>query len=181
MEPAGAQDRPTAMLEPHETARRRGCFLLFGAAPSPDFLAMKYDDASWHSGGDFPTDLPPEAGATHTGMFVAWCLLSGLAGDIHLEDLREGIPTLTARSITPGAFFLSSCDGKFTDEDLNDQGNAFTRSYFDFSSGKYLNDYCRALGISIHRIYYAADTWKNFDRLRPVLDKRYAEWKKRKA
>src|SRR6266404_3538306 len=36
---------------------------------------MKYDDASWHYGGDFPEDLPREAGATHTGMFVAWALL----------------------------------------------------------------------------------------------------------
>ncbi|MGN6118448.1 MAG: DUF7832 domain-containing protein, partial [Rhodanobacter sp.] len=43
---------------------------------------MKYDDASWHYGGDFPKDLPDEAGATHTGMFVAWALLSGLAGQI---------------------------------------------------------------------------------------------------
>lgn len=26
---------------------------------------MKYDDASWHYGGEFPDDLPPTAGATH--------------------------------------------------------------------------------------------------------------------
>ncbi len=143
---------------------------------------MKYDDASWHYGGDFPKDLPPEAGATHTGMFVVWCLLSGLAGDIHVADFPDDIPKLTARSITPGAFFLNSCDGKFTDEDLNDEGNAFTKTYFDFKTGKYLSDYCAALGISIHKIYYAADTWKSFDLLKPVLDRRYAEWKdKRKG
>ncbi|WP_441328174.1 DUF7832 domain-containing protein [Mesorhizobium album] len=35
---------------------------------------MKYDDASWHSGGNFPRELPPEAGATHIAMFVAWPL-----------------------------------------------------------------------------------------------------------
>jgi hypothetical protein len=142
---------------------------------------MKYDDASWHSGGDFPKDLPPQAGATHTGMFLAWCLLSGLAGDIHIEDNHGGISALTARSITPGAYFLRACDGKFIDEDLNDEGNAFTKSYFDFSTGKYLADYCDALGTTIHRIYYAADTWDNFDLLKPVLDRRYAEWKKSKG
>ena len=37
---------------------------------------MKYDDAGWHVGGDFPDDLPPEAGATHIGMFAAWCMLT---------------------------------------------------------------------------------------------------------
>ena len=31
---------------------------------------MKYDDASWHYNGDFPTDLPVEAGATHIGLAV---------------------------------------------------------------------------------------------------------------
>ena len=39
---------------------------------------MKYDDWSWHSGREFPAGLPPEAGAIHIGMFVAWALLHGL-------------------------------------------------------------------------------------------------------
>jgi len=77
---------------------------------------MKYDDASWHSGGEFPKHLPPEAGATHSGMFLAWALLSGLAGELHLEDSPEGIKALRERTITPGAFFLRFCDGKLTDE-----------------------------------------------------------------
>lgn len=142
---------------------------------------MKYDDASWHYGGDFPQDLPPEAGATHSGMFVAWALLSGLAGDIHLEDSPEGLEALRRRSITPGAFFLRFCDGKFTDEDLNDEGNAFANSYFSLQSGSFLDDYCAAVRTSVHKIYYVADTWENFDVLKPVFDKRFAEWKTRQS
>lgn len=142
---------------------------------------MKYDDASWHSGGKFPEDLPSEAGATHTGMFVAWALLSGLAGDIHIEDFPESIPMLRDRTVTPGAFFLSSCDGKFTDEDLNDEGNAFTASYFDFETGKYLTDYEDKLGRDLPELYYVADTWENFDLLRPIIDQRYADWKATKG
>jgi hypothetical protein len=97
---------------------------------------MKYDDASSHSGGKFPTDLPAEAGATHTGMFVAWALLSDLAGEIHITDFRDDIPKLLSRSVTPGKFFLEACDGKFTDEDLNDEGNAFAQAYFDLEKGR---------------------------------------------
>jgi len=67
---------------------------------------MEYDDASWHYGGDFPMDLPNESGATHTGMFVAWALLSGLAGAIYLEDFPDTIQRLKAPSVTPGQFFL---------------------------------------------------------------------------
>src|SRR5713226_4475893 len=102
---------------------------------------MKYDDASWHYGGNFPEDLAQEAGATHTGMFVAWAFLAGLAGDIYNTDFPDEIPKLQSRSITPGRFFLEACDGKFVDEDLNEQGNAFAIGYFDFKTGQFLADY----------------------------------------
>ncbi len=138
---------------------------------------MKYDDASWHYGGDnFPKGLPPEAGATHTGMFLVWALLQGLGGDIHIHDFPENLPSLEQRKITPGVFFLTACDGKFWDEDLNAQGNAFTAEYFDFERGAYLGDYDAALGSNLPELYYVADTWQNFDKLRPTLDRRYEEW-----
>ena len=144
---------------------------------------MKYDDASWHSGGDFPEDLPPEAGATHTGMFIAWAFLSGLAGDLHKIDFPESLQRLKDRSITPGAFFLAMCDGKFTDEDLSVEGNAFAGDYFDFEKGGYLKDYESTLGQGVrdgpHAFYYVADTWDNYDKLRPVLDSRLSEWRSR--
>jgi hypothetical protein len=141
---------------------------------------VKYDDASWHYGADnFPKDLAEAAGATHTGMFVAWALLSGLSGSIHIEDFPDHIPKLTNRSATPATFFLEACDGKFTDEDLSEEGNRFAGDYFEFEKGQYLADYESLLGEEGRDLYYVADTWENFDRLRPVLDKRYAEWKAR--
>jgi hypothetical protein len=142
---------------------------------------MKYDDASWHYGGNFPADLPDEAGATHSGMFVAWALLAGLSGDIHVTDFPEDIPKLRDRSVTPGAFFLSACDGKFTDEDLSDEGNAFATAYFDFESGSYLADYESTLGQDLPEgrdsLYHISDSWENFDKLKVVLDQRLAEWR----
>jgi hypothetical protein len=140
-------------------------------------ILMKYDDASWHYGGNFPKDLPIEAGATHTGMFVAWAFLSGLAGDIFIDDFPEEIPKLQSRSVTPGRFFLESCDGKFIDEDLNDLGNSFAQAYFDFETGKYIADYELILGPGLTDLYHVEDTWENFDRLKPTLDRRFAEWR----
>ena len=122
-------------------------------------------------------DLPDERGATHTGMFVAWALLSGLGGEIHISDFPEGIPSLTARELTPGAFFLRSCDGKFTNEDLNGEGNAFAAAYFDFSKGQYLHDYETTLASNLPSLYHVADTWENFDKIRPILDRRLREWR----
>ena len=56
----------------------------------------KYDDAYWHYRGEFPTELPASAGATHIGMFVAWALLAGLGRE--LVDLPRARPARRIRA-----------------------------------------------------------------------------------
>ena len=148
-----------------------------GKTPGDAIFTGKYDDASWHYGGDFPKDLPIEAGATHTGMFLAWALLAGLGGELHVEDSPELLERLRARTITPGAFFMSACDGKFTVEDLNDEGNAFAQNYFIFETGQFVHDYETTLGEDLPDLYHVPDTWATFERIKAVLDQRFHEWK----
>ena len=138
---------------------------------------MRYDDASWHYGGEFPLEFPPQAGATHTGMFLAWAILSGLVGAFHQEESQQLLIRLRERSISPGGFFVKACDEKFTDEDLSDEGNAFARDYYDSKTGLYLNDYEEVLGGDHPTLYHMPDTWENYDRLQPTLDRRFSEWK----
>lgn len=38
---------------------------------------MKYDDATWHSGGEFPPESPAEFGGTHIALFLRWCFVKG--------------------------------------------------------------------------------------------------------
>ena len=139
---------------------------------------MKYDDASWHYGGDFPKDLPVEAGATHIGMFFAWAVLSDLAGEIHTEEMPADIERLKSRSNTPRTLFLQMCDGKFTDDDLNEEGNAFAQAYYISETNVYYSDYERTLGVGLPGLYYVKDSWETFGTLKPVLDKRFADWRK---
>lgn len=140
---------------------------------------MKYDDASWHYGGDFPTDLPPEAGATHIAMFVAWALSNGLSGDLHSLDSPADFAILLDRRETPGQWFVRNCDEKFTNEDLNDEGNAFATAYYQ-SIGEanplYLDDYARAFPRNPD-LYSVPDTWENYDRIAPLISKRFATWR----
>jgi hypothetical protein len=143
-------------------------------------VRLKYDDASWHYGGNFPPELPPQAGATHTGMFIAWAVLSGLVGGLHKQHSKDLLMRLEQRTISPGQFFIKACDEKFTDEDLNDEGNAFTQEYFKFKTGDYLTDYERVLGPDVPTLYHVPDTWENYDRLKPVLDGRFSEWKSKR-
>ncbi|MBV8757077.1 MAG: hypothetical protein JO257_07380 [Deltaproteobacteria bacterium] len=139
-------------------------------------MGDKYDDASWHSGGEkFPADVPEEAGGTHIGMFVAWAVLAGVGSDDicgEHSDEAQFVAQLRQRSITPGAFIFV-LDGKFTDFVLNDEGNAFTRAYYD----RYAEDYAATVGGDVADAYYIEDSWATFDRLKPMLDQRLAEWR----
>ena len=140
---------------------------------------MKYDDASWHYGGEFPKELPSEPGATHIGMFVAWCLLNGLGSDFHVKEMPDLLAHLKAKRLTPGAFFIKACDEKFTDEDLSPDGNAFAKSYYEAKDAEYIGDYEAALGADVPTLYHVTDTWENYERLAPAIAKRYAAWRKK--
>lgn len=138
---------------------------------------MKYDDASWHYEGDFPEDLDDDASATHIGIYLAWCVMNGLGGELHTEELAEELAGLRSRELTPGAWLLSACDGKLTDEDLNGEGNAFTAFYYAPDESPYFADYDRVLSDGLASIYHVADTWQAYELLAPVIAKRYSEWK----
>jgi hypothetical protein len=138
---------------------------------------MKYDDASWHYGGDFPSDVLREAGGTHIGMFVAWCLLNGLGGDIHTKELPDILDRLRKREQTPGNWFLGACDEKFTNEDLSEEGNEFARAYYEMRAGGYVDDYTAAVGEGYPTLYHVPDTWDTYEKLSPVLGRRFKGWK----
>lgn len=97
--------------------------------------------------------------------------------EIHLDEMLEELGLLRARKITPGQFFLQVCDGKLTDDDFNDEGNAFAAAYFDFDDGQYLNDYETSLADDLQSLYHVPDTWSTFDAMQPIVDRRFAEWK----
>lgn len=142
--------------------------IIYHANHSADL--MKYDDWSRHPGGNFPADLPPEAGATHAGMFLAWALLAGLgsADTAAIDNLRN-------QRLTPGRFFLAVCDGKLTDSDLSVEGNAFAQVYFE--DGDFLADYEGSAGQGLPSLYHVADSWETYAKLQPLFDRRLSEWK----
>lgn len=144
---------------------------------------MKYDDVSWHCGGQFPKDLPDEAGATHIGMFLAWTILHGLEGSLHKEHSVDSLTAVRQRRMTGAQFLLNECDWKFTDEDLDDEGNAFASSYYgnDEGYGAYVADYESTLGGDLPSLYHVADSWENYDKMAPVISQRHEAWKKQRS
>lgn len=131
----------------------------------------------WHYGGDFPTELPDKNGGTHIGMYLAWIVNNNLVGELHLNESLEAVEKVKARHITGTDFLVDECDEKLWDEELNDEGLAFTEEYY---SGGYMNDYVSTLAEELPTAYHVEDTWTNYDLLARVLDRRFSEWKRKK-
>jgi hypothetical protein len=136
-----------------------------------------YDKAKYHYGGDFPEGLPDDQAFVHTGLYLGWIIDRDLYSDQFREDSAEAITRFKAREIT-GPEVYESWDGCLIDFMLNDEGNAFSREYFDFDSGRYLADYEEMLCGALPTMYHVDNTWENYDRLRPRLDQRYDEWRR---
>lgn len=133
---------------------------------------MKYDDASWHYGGSFPEGQPIENGGTHIALFLKWCFSKGWAGNLHLEQEQEpeAIQALVNGEMSATEFFFTYCDGKFIDEDLNDEGNTFASKYYG-DNGLYLEDYAENFG---ELMYVAPESLHDFKKFSAMLDARFA-------
>lgn len=138
---------------------------------------MKYDDASWHSDGDFPRDLPPEAGGTHIAMFFARALLRGLGSAFHTTERPEILAALSSRQQTPNRVFMGHCDGKLIADDLSEEGNAFATSYYGADGAYYVD--LADVAAAEKSIYHLPDSWETFDGIAPVLDARLTAWRGR--
>ncbi|MCX8525336.1 hypothetical protein OF897_15565 [Chryseobacterium formosus] len=150
----------------------------------------KYDDASWHYGGDFPEGIPEKNSATHTGMFLNWCINNDLISEEFKEDAEEEIEKLMRREITGAEFILQSMDGKFSEYDLNDLGNAFAKDYYvdetDFADkySSFATDYINIFDsvaeesdFEYETFYHIEDSWENYDLMKQIIDHRFLEWK----
>ena len=143
------------------------------------------DRIDWHSGGDFPDNLPEVNGGTHIGMYLAWIINNNLIGQMHRDDSADAIQKVLSRQMTGRDFLVDMCDEKFWDEDLNEEGIAFTNYYYQSDSTdtfkNFVDDYCDVLAQDVESIYEIEDTWENYDKLKPLIDKKYSDWKKNKT
>jgi hypothetical protein len=135
---------------------------------------MKYDDAEYYF-LEFETDLPNENGGRHIGLFLAWAILRGLAG----EGFADDAAALRAGTATGLDLLFDRCDGKLLDDDLNEEGNAFAVACYERFV---LDDFIEAMNCapdaSVDAIFGADLTPQRHARVLWQLDRRYAEWRR---
>lgn len=140
---------------------------------------MSYDRADF----DYSTEaepLPKGHAATHIGMFLAWVINHRLENEWHRQNSPGLLEQVRRREITGRQFFEAACNEKFAEKDLDVEGNAFAEVYYRNSAGErgaYFEDYKKTLTKGLPSFWHVTDSWANYDRLAPVLDRRYQEWK----
>jgi hypothetical protein len=130
--------------------------------------SLKYDDASWHFGGDFPPGSPKEFGGTHIGLFLRFCFTKGWAGELHTEEEPDAVKAVIQGEMTGTDFLFQYCDGKLTDEDFTNEGNAIAIEYYG-DKGHYLNDYTENFG---DLMYTAPESEHDFKRYSQMFETR---------
>lgn len=133
---------------------------------------MKLDDYTWHCEGDFPSDIPDVAGATHIGMLLTWLALNSLLADDCVAEIRTHISAIANKGVTPGQFGLAAFDGKLDMEDLSPKGKEFLFAYY----GNYLGDYAQVFEHIGDSIYHVDDSWEAYGLLEPNLDQRFGDF-----
>jgi hypothetical protein len=139
---------------------------------------MKYDDMSWHIEGEFPDNISTSAAATHIGFFTVWAWINGLGGESLLESFDEISEILNQKKMSPGQIIIRYCDGKLTDEDLNDEGNRFALAYYEDNETGYGDDYTKTLTSHLSSFYHVSDNWDNYEIIKNVIDNKFEKWKK---
>lgn len=140
---------------------------------------VSYDRAD-HDYSTEQEPLPKGHAATHIGMFLAWAVFNGLENDFHRQHSAEHLARLRRREITGRQFFIAACKEKFAEKDLSPEGNAFAEYYYSGDAGErglYFTDYKKVLVAGLPSFWHVADTWANYDRIAPVISKRFEEWK----
>jgi len=130
---------------------------------------MKYDDASWHSEGNFPEGQPQEHSGTHIALFHKWCFIKGWAGIFYFDDEQEAVKAVVEGRLLAIDFLFEHCDGKLVDDMLNEAGNTFAERYYG-DDGLYLDDYANGFG---EQMYVASEQAHDFGKFAAMVDARF--------
>ena len=162
--------RTLTILSSNEVRRTRG---EPGIRPNSPVV---YDKAKYHLDSVLQLELPEEQSAVHTAFFLGWLMDNDLCSEEFIEDSGTQIEEYKQRKKTALEVY-ARWDYCLADDMLNDDGNAFAQSYFDFSTGKYIDDYVALLARKLRSEFHVPYTWKNQKKIGHQISKRYVDWK----
>ena len=97
---------------------------------------MSYDQGYWHTDSCAEKNLDEQYAGTHIAVYLKWCLEKGfLSRDLLISD-ADALAAVRDGRMSMSEYFEKHLDWKFGEWNLNEEGNAFTKSYYS----KYLEE-----------------------------------------
>lgn len=138
---------------------------------------MAIDRVDWHAESAEKAGFPYENGGTHIAFFLTWVIMNHLEGEDLQEDYSDELQKVRHREMTGYEFLEKMCDEKFIDDDLNAEGYAFTRYYYE-ESNQYLDSYNALFHEEMGRAEYSIEyNWEDYDKIASRIDLAFAKWK----
>ncbi len=141
---------------------------------------MSYDKAKYHFESVQKEGLDMIQAYVHSGFYLGWLIDNDLLDEEFADDCDEDITLFKRREITAPRLF-QRLDGVLSEQDISEQGNAFTQSYFDFDTGSYLEDYQTYLVKALPGVFHVKDSWENYHIAAEFISERYRRWLSRQA
>ncbi|MDJ0916905.1 MAG: hypothetical protein QNJ05_04010 [Woeseiaceae bacterium] len=158
-----------SIMSPNEVKRFDGAF---AARPGDPVV---YDKAKYHFDSVQELGLPDEQAYVHTAFFLGWLMENDLCSKEFVDDSCEQIEAYKRRETTALDVY-AAWDGCLVDDMLSETGNAFAASYFDFSNGKYIDDFAELLVRKMKSEFHVPYTWENQAKINHRIGKRYRDW-----
>jgi hypothetical protein len=106
--------------------------------------------------------------------FLRWMIDHDLMSDHFRQESEERLADYRKGVVSLFEFFENECDLVLLSDMFSDEGNAFALAYFEFRTGRYLDDVSNTLALGKE---YPLYTEEAYTRLEPLFDSRYASWK----
>ncbi len=131
-----------------------------------------YDKAKYHAETVQQHGLPKEHAMNHAVFFLRWLIENRLMSDFFEEETTEILLQFRANQCSIHQIYewWNCC---LVYEMLPDEGNVFATQYFNFEKGQYLDDYTATLQQNLPTEFHIAYSEENYQRLKPVIDRRY--------
>lgn len=139
------------------------------------------DDVQRHlNQKSFPPELPPEAAATHMGLFLGWAIERKMISEEMQARYATELKAFCDRSLT-GVQIVDRLGGVLESSFFSDELRRFSERYYP-KCGRFMFDYVHTFMRQIidsvpQSMYQVSGSWKNQARLSATLDERLDEWR----
>jgi hypothetical protein len=134
-----------------------------------------YDKSKYHMTGQAGGAASWENASGPALFFLRWSIDHNLVSNYFIEESEESLVDYRGGRCSFFHLYEKEWDMVLLSEMFSEEGNAFALGYFEYDTGRYLQDLFATLNSEDDGyVVYSEDDYLRF---KPLLDSRYAAWK----